>query len=39
MSRIRIDYRWIVLGWLVLATVTAFAVIAHALQGIQLTLD
>jgi hypothetical protein len=31
MSPLRIDYRWMLLVWLGLATVATFAAIAHAL--------
>lgn len=31
MSSLRIDYRWLLLVWLGVATVATFAAIAHAL--------
>ena len=33
MSPLRVDYRWMLLIWLGLATVATFAAMAHALLG------
>ncbi len=33
MSPLRIDYRWMLLIWLGLATVATFAAMAHAVLG------